>query len=1074
MEITVPLAMASQRLDALSRQIDLLAESVYSQRRACLDLEVTRFPLHPQPPAALARAKWRRIALGDRWGERQGEYWFRTRLVVPEEWANQPVELVLQLGPEGDVSGPEALVYVNGRKAASADRYHRSVPIVDSAQPSELYEVIAAAYCGHHDKDHALFAAEWVTVDREAQALYYDLRVAADWLRDVPVDPGTAELGLSALTRALDLLGPTGGQPLRPQRVLAAREHLRQSIYEASPFAAAGLTGDGQARPAVHLIGHSHIDVAWFWTVRQVRFKCLRTFSNVERLMARYPEFRFTQSQPQLYAFVKQDAPELYERIRARVAEGRWETIGNTWVEPDCNLPSGESLVRQFLLGRRFFRREFGTVSPVMWMPDAFGYTASLPQIIHRSGARYFMTTKLSWNDTNRMPHDTFLWRGIDGSEVLTHFVTTPCDGRWTTYNGEVTPGYVRGCWEDYRDKEVNDEVLFAFGWGDGGGGPTEAMLETAARLEKLPGLPTIHQAPAAEFFRRLEARRPRLPVWDGELYLEFHRGTYTSQARNKRYNRQCEHLYHNAELFSAMAWLDGARYPSEDLERGWEIILRNQFHDILPGSSVGDVYQESEETYREARLLGTKALETALDHLASHLATRDNGPGLVVLNPLSWARDELAVVPRDAIPSRIIQNHLAWELVDAEGQPLRLQWLEGDPAQTSHPMAALFEARGVPPLGYRVYTWRRRAPIPDEADSAAVLIDDSRLENEHLVVLFDRHGQIRSVYDKDAGRELLPEGALANVLQLFDEDPNRSNAWDIDRSCGNAMRPVDQLASARVIERGPLRVGVELTRVFSQSRLRQRVYLSRGSRRVDFVTEVDWHERNKMLKAAFPLEVRTRHATFDIQFGALERPIHRNTSWDEARHEVWTHKWMDMSEGGYGASLLNDGKYGLDILDNVVRLTLLRAPSSPDPLADEGRHEFTYSLYPHEGDWRQASTVREGHQLNQPLLVRAILSDASTAADRWPSEGWLARVEPAWVILETVKKAEDSQDLVVRLYESEGRRGPTRVRFSRPVLAATECNLMEEEDQAIEHVGDSITFTIRPFEIRTFKVRLA
>ena len=1066
-------AASAGRLETLRQHLERLQRSVYRQRLACDDLEIARHPLAAEPPPSLSQAAWKPIHEGQHWGERQGEYWFRTRLVIPPEWTGETVALVLQLGPEGDVSGPEALVYVNGRKAGSVDRYHRRVLLTEKASAGEEFAVLAGAYCGHHDKEHALFAAEFTTIDREAEGLYYDAAVLLDWLCDVPLDEDLAAAVMATLEETFAKLGsPDGGALPSRQSVLDAREHLHARLDRGA--LRPRLVAPDDAKAIVHLVGHSHIDVAWFWTVQQVRLKCLRTFSNVLHLMDRYPDFHFTQSQPQLYSFVKKDAPELYEAIRQRVAEGRWEPIGNTWVEPDCNIPSGESLVRQFLLGRRFVEREFSYASPVMWMPDAFGYTAALPQIILRSGVRYFMTTKLSWNDTNRMPHDTFRWRGIDGSEVLAHFITTPCDGPWQTYNGEITPKCVRGCWEDYREKEASNEVLFAFGWGDGGGGPTDAMLETGRRLKSLPGLPDTQQGRAEDFFRRLEARNPKLPVWDGELYLEFHRGTYTSQARNKRWNRHCEHLYHNAELFSALAWLDGHDYPAEELEHGWELILRNQFHDILPGSSVGEVYAESEETYRQACQIGNEALDSALKHLSSELSNPRGEPGLVVFNPLSCTRDGLVAVPFSALPRGVIAGDDRWEVVDPQGRAQPIQWMDQDTGAGRGGIAGVFQARELPPLGYRVYTWRQASPGTPPSAPTSVQVDERHLENEHLRVSLDDRGQICSVWDKDAERELLPPGSLANLLQLFDEDPRRSNAWDIDRYCEQTMRSLSELEGIRVIERGPFRVGIEIVRSFSRSRIEQQMLLAQGSRRLDFVTTVDWHERNRMLKASFPLEVRSRFATFDIQFGALERPIHRNTSWDEARHEVWAHKWVDVSEGDYGASLLNNGKYGLDIRDNVVRLTLLRAPSSPDPKADEGRHEFTYSLYPHVGDWRQAATVREGYQLNLPVLCRA-LADSNSRSRSGAGERWLAQVEPEWVILETVKKAEDSDNLVVRLFESEGRRGAVRLHFSRPVSQAWECNLMEVEDQPLEvSSGHDLLFRIQPYQIRTFKVRLS
>ena len=792
--------------------------------------------------------------------------------------------------------------------------------------------------------------------------------------------------------------------------------------------------------------------------VRHAREKGVRTFTTALHLMRQYPEYRFMHSAPAAYKNLEADDPPLFERVKAKIAAGEWEITGGMWVESDTNLPNGESLVRQFLLGRRYIREKFGQDTSVLWLPDVFGYSGALPQIAAKSGIRTFMTTKISWSQINRFPYDTFHWRGLDGTELLTHFVTTPDSSAWFyTYNGQAEPRDLKGLWDQYRQKDVNDELLHLYGWGDGGGGPTQAMIESALALNNLPGLPRVELGTAEPYFQRLHERLANqvLPVWDGELYLEYHRGTYTSQAFNKRANRKAEVLYHQAEwLCSLAAVLTGAPYPAASLRSGWERLLFNQFHDILPGSSIHDVYLDCREDYALINEVGETAVRQALAALLPEIKT--DAPSVVVFNPVGWARAGLVTVP----------------LGDLEGQPLsatETQVVEHATSGRRQLLVAVpetpFDFPRIPAYGYRA------VPL-DSADRLAdspFIITPTRLENRFLSVTLNDRGQLTSVFDKDVEREVLAPGARGNSFQAFEDKPMNFDAWDIDLYYQEKMREVDDLIEAVVEETGPLRGVLRLRWRFHDSVITQRLTIYRDQPRLDFRTEVDWRQSQVLLKVAFPVNIRATRATYDIQFGSVERPTHWNTSWDYARFEVVAHKWVDLSEGNYGVALLNDCKYGHDVRDNVMRLTLIKSAIDPDPTADQGHHEFVYSLFPHGGDWRTGGVVEQGYALNYPLHGAVV---PAQPLGRLPTAYCFAGVDAEHVVVDTVKQAEDDGAWIVRVYEcGQTRNNGLVLSLGQPIARAVETNLVEEEERPMAHNGNQLTFAIQPFEIKTFKV---
>jgi alpha-mannosidase len=818
-----------------------------------------------------------------------------------------------------------------------------------------------------------------------------------------------------------------------------------------------------------------------------------RTFANALALMDQYPEFVFAFSQPQLFEFAKEHYPELYERVRQRVAEGRVELVGNAWVEMDTNIPSGESLVRQLLYGRAFYLREFGKASDVYYMPDVFGYSWSLPQIIRRSGGKYFYTSKIMYNDTNRFPHSLFNWQGVDGTRVLAYM-------QRLNYNGRYNPGTIDQLYKRFDEKCVSENLLMTFGFGDGGGGPDYAMLESGRRLRSFPGLQKTMCGTSADFFAANEGVRDRLPLWNDEMYFEMHRGTQTTQARTKKNNRESELLYRRAEIAAsqAMAWA-GAGSPNGELLPGYKRLLANQFHDILPGSSIAEVYAEAEGDYARIRRIGEGALSRARQAVLGKVA--HEAGDIAVFNSLSWEHRGFVSVECGPGPGAETGAGL-WPGPDcvavvnrATGEISACEQVEKDGERR-----LCFEA-AVPPMGCAVYARADGAgsaasageraangaglvagaaestpptasvapiapvaPTASAAHVAPIARSISHLENDCLSVRFGEDGEIASIYDKEARREVL--AAPSNILRLYEDKPARSNAWDIDIEYRNKSWLALPSEAPRLIHNSPLLAVLRLAKAFNRSTIVQDVVLRRGSRRIDFETRVDWQEREKMLKAEFALDVLCGRATYEIQFGAIERSSYGNTSQDRARFEVCAHKWADMSEGGYGAALLNNCKYGYDAVENRLRLTLLRSTIEPDPMADVGEQRFAYSLLPHLGGWQTAGVVNAGYELNAPL--EAIVCQGAAGGEASLS---LIASGDRNVVIDAVKAAEDGRGLIARVYEATGSRTNACLTAGFAVAGVRECNLMEDDEREIAHSGRAFQFAIKPFEIKTFRL---
>jgi len=1045
-------------IEKIENQLREIRKTIH--RQTC-PIEAFRFLQGPEAEAQRGAehpdfddSAWPLFRVGEFWGGYDVTAWFRAWVQVPSGWENSRLGLHLVVGPpDGGGSTAESLLYVNGDLLQGIDAWHSEAWLPPEHLQAGRIHVAVKAWSGVLEvpEQRRFKKAELALIDPGAEQFYYLAHTLLQAAKEL--EPGDL--------RRLKLLQALEAAFSRVNFLKPRSQAYYDSLCEAEAVLRArkaALQACGEIRPKVIGIGHAHIDMAWLWRLKHTREKAAHTFTTALHLMRQYPEYYFLHSSPQLYKFLKEDYPLLFERVKEKIAEGRWEITGGMWVEADTNLTSGESLVRQFLFGKRYVRREFGREMNVLWLPDVFGYSGALPQIIRKSGLKSFITTKISWNQYNRFPYDTFRWRGIDGTEVLAHFVTTPEKGRHEhTYNGQLTPDQVRGVWEQYQQKEINSELLTIYGWGDGGGGPTREMLESARALDCLPGFPALELGKVEPYMERLEANlegQP-LPVWDGELYFEYHRGTYTSQAYVKRANRKAEFLYHNAEWLSALAAiLAGKAYPRELLNANWERILLNQFHDILPGSSIGPVYEDARKEYEQIFRAGEAVVEGACSALAEGLSPVEGC--LLVLNPLGRAQAGLVSVPY-AAPLEGLRP--------AGGSPVQVVDEGGE-------RRLLFLAGETPALGYTLHPLVLESGAKEQPEELVVRPD--LLENHYYRLRLNEAGQLCSVYDKLRDREVLAPGGLGNLLQAFEDKPMKFDAWDIDIYYQAKKTEIDDLIEAVVEESGPLRGVLRLKWRFADSTITQRLTIYSRSPRIDFRTEIDWREQQVLLKAAFPVEVRTTRATYDIQFGCLERPTHWNTSWDWARFEVPAHKWADLSEGDYGVALLNDCKYGYDIKDNVMRLTLIKSAIYPDERADQGRHEFTYSLLPHAGDWRSGGVIEEAYALNNPLAAVFIPGRGEAGrAGCLPERYSFASGDADNVILETVKQAEEGEAWIVRLYESRGcRKNRVTLRFGQALSRADECDLMEENDRPASWQGDRLEFSIRPFEIKTFKVR--
>ena len=1004
-----------QRIERLRRRLEEL--ELWTVQAA---LPIDRWTFNKEP-----------LAHGVAWPTREGVVTLAFDMVeVPADWPLEECRLDLDLGGEGLVR----ISYANGdADGFGLDPNHQRFPLRDR-RFSVTADCVARLPFGVPNRAANLARARLIRIDRalsELLLLLTQVGETAEVLAGHEVVPPLLAAAEEALTK---LDWPTATLPYvarvapgwQMQRVWQLPADLaldppalpEKTSDAALAFLKDRLRGLRDRYPqtgSLAMTGHAHIDLAWLWPLDETRRKANRTFSTMVGLMERYPEFRFNQSTAQLYAFLEEDDPALFARIKEKVISGQWEPNGAMWVEPDTNMPTGESFVRQLLYGQRYFERTFGKRHAVCWLPDCFGFSPALPQVLQQAGVSSFFTIKVNWNETNTIPHDLFWWEGLDGSRVLAHTFNNPVGG----YNAEIGPKAIVETWKNYRGKHRHAESLLAFGFGDGGGGPTEEMLERTRLFVDFPAVPALRQVAVGDWYAGLHdavGSDADLPAWVGEIYLELHRGTLTSQGRTKYLHRRAERALITAETLSSMATLLGAPLAAS-LEEQWRVLLRNEFHDILPGTSVREVYDVAEFELTSVVDAGKAVIADRLALIAGSAVHPGHRAGVLVVNPDLSPRP-LRIVSADLLPG---------------AQPV-----EGGSVLTGpDPVPGLSAVTVVEP-----------------STPMGLAVTDRRLENDLLRVEINDDGTLQSVFDKRAGREAL--AGRGNQIWAYVDKPRSWDAWDIDESY---IRQGEELpaASIEVTESGPHRAAIRIVRRFRDSEVLQDLHLWANSARLDIKTDIDWHDRRILLKARFPLAIRSDYATFECAYGVIRRSTHRNTSWDAARFEVAGHRFADLSEPGYGVALLNDGKYGHHAFGSELGLSLLRSPVYPDPLADEGRQSFTYALFPHAGDWLTGGVLADAEDLNQPLLATPVIAAGSAT---WTA----ASVTGLTLGLSAFKPTEGGDALLLRTYEPAGARGSVAVALPDGWRISGEANVLEDP------VGKP-ELSFLPFKLHTWTI---
>lgn len=976
-----------------------------------------------------AGRRFKPMRTGTPWGAKWEYGWFRATLTIPESLAGECVVM------RADHHGGESAIYVNGVNAGARDRTHKEIRLIRKAKGGETFHVMLESYAGHGPRpcgggpcpdgvqtvpepppaQCAVGMCSFGIWEEELYQLWLDMQTLNDLMNHMPDRDSlrvTALLeGLKDATLAVDLELPRTDML---KTVRKGRELLKPLLQ----------ARNGSTAPFMHAFGHSHIDVAWLWPLRETEAKCTRTFSTQLQLMEQYPEYKFLQSQPHLYQMVKDQYPALYARIQKAAAKGQWIADGGMWVEADTNITGGESLIRQFIHGKRFFRDEFGAISELMWLPDVFGYSGALPQIMAGCGIKYFSTQKIFWTyeGGDVFPHNYFWWEGIDGTRTLAYL--------HNDYNSETNPATLIHRWNDRVQKDASHTGrLLPFGHGDGGGGPTRDHLEYLRRTRDLEGCPTCYQEAPARFFT---AHPPRnLPTWVGELYFQAHRGTYTSQAKTKLGNRKSEFALREAELWGAVASIQTAyRYPLARADALWKSVLLNQFHDIIPGSSIQRVYEEAEAEYRHVI---SEAEKMAAASQAKLVAPDKNA--VTLFNSLSWNREAVVELPATFRGA-----------VTADGTPVELQKSGGK---------TYGWVCDIPACGW--LSVEKAASRP--AGISALSVSTRHLENELIRITLNDAAELVSILDKESGREFA--AGACNQFALYRDVPNSFDAWDICSMYELQPVPLKSKARIKVHAEGPLFVSLLVQKLIGTSALSQEIILRKGSKRLDFRTVVDWHESHKLLKVNFPVTVRAADALHEIQFGHVRRPTHASTNYDATRFEVCNHKWSALVEENRGAAVMNDCKYGINVRGNSINLTLLKSALAPDMQADKGRQEFTYAFYCWNGSFAQSGVIQSAYELNAPL---------TRAAGKRETASLFTVTDPN-IVIETVKPAEDgSGDVVVRLYEAARTSVVCEFTAALPCRKVVAVNMLEEEGETVTPVQGKIRLSFTPFEIKTLR----
>ncbi|MCR4615684.1 MAG: hypothetical protein K5756_06000 [Clostridiales bacterium] len=971
---------------------------------------------------------WKEVDVGGSWGGEGLSAFFKNTIKIPERFKGKRVTLNIYLG--GD-----SLISIDGVPYQGLDPFRNAVLLTECAKGNESYSAEIESYYVWHSDESKIKKVECSfisTIDKDIEDAYWDVKAVYNALFMPVIDDTLCQIIRKALKEAIFRIDfDTPDMDVFKQSLLECRSILKEQVYNNKNYASEG---------TLSLIGNSHLDLVFMWAYKEYVRKVGRTHATMLRLMEQYPDFIFSQSTAVTYEEMKNRYPDLFRQIKERIKEGRWEYIGATWVEPDCNIISGESFARQFLHGIRYAEENFGITPKTCWLPDVFGNGYAMPQIMKKSGVEYFVTHKMGiWNDTNPWQYHTFWWEGPDGSRTFS--IVPP-----THFIGSMEPDSLKVNWNRYSDKTTIGESMYCYGWGDGGGGVDTEMLEYVKRYHEFPGLPKTRTSKIEDSLARMKANatEDNIPIWKDELYLEEHRGVYTTKGKLKKMNRYCENLYRETELYSSIASIYGYAYPAEELEKGWKMILTNQFHDSLPGSHITEVYGQLLDIYDEIVAIAEPLRKKALDVIAQHISPDvKNGAPFALFNSLP-----VSATSKVELPYRDV------DVFDENGEKVATQsYTKFDGTKV-----LVFVAKNVPSVGYKVYYTK-----PSSGETKVKALNADFVENERYKLVFNSAAELISIYDKKNSREIL--SGKGNVFRLYEDLPGKYEAWDIVATYVDKEFTTDD-GRIEAITQGDVFTCVTISKKIINSLIKQNIILYNDLERIDFDTYIDWYERRKLLKVGFDVDLKAKHYTRDIAYATIENSNYRYNSYDKAKFEVSAHNWIDMSDPDYGLSILNDCKYGFEVDRQRMIVTLLKGPMNPDPVSDIGEQFFTYSLYPHLGDWKDADTITRGLELNNPMVPVEI--KGGSGSDK---EGSFMSLNCDAVTLEAVKKCEDSDEYIIRMVEKTGRSADIALTMFTDIKSAAECNIIEREDEAIPFEGNKINLHIKPFEIKTLKI---
>ena len=1023
--------MHKEKIKLLERRIDTFYERLKKQiiiQSVPFKAEFYHTKL-PCPFNERLKGKYIPIKEGEKWGDEWDSAWFHLTAQVPENWKNNNVIAHLDFGGEAlvfDQAGCPIYGLTNSSVFAenyNKDTYHLFTSCKGGEKIDLYIEAAANALMGiyrsgdptaDNPKIHGHFEAKLnyarlCTVDINVWHFLLDIDVLKSLMYSLPANSVRRAKILKGISSAIEMFE-------------SSRDNVKNAICEIRKLYE---TPANASDLKVTAVGHAHIDTGWLWPVRETIRKCARTFASQIALLEKYPDYVFGASQAQHYLFIKKHYPLLYEKIKKYVKEGRWEIQGGTWVEHDCNIIDGESMIRQFLHGKNFYKDEFDFEVKNLWLPDVFGYSAAMPQILKKCGVNFFLTQKISWSQFNKFPHHTFIWKGIDGTEIVTHF--PPEDN----YNSMLTPAQLSYGQENFIEKDILDEFISLFGIGNGGGGPKEELIERGIREKDLEGCPKVNFGRADDFFERILCKTNELETWDGELYLELHRGTYTTQARTKRRNRLLENKLRQVELICSN--LPPEKYPREQLDKIWKNLLMNQFHDIIPGSSIHTVYETAEAEYER-----NYQTCVALEKSAANSLFKKSENSITLFNSLSYDY------------TRAIELPESWSgcgAKDVDNNILPVQ-------QEENVNVALIKI----PAHSAITIWKSGKTEPEK------IADKLILENDFVIYEFSENGEIISAFDKENKREIIQTGKTGNVFSLYVDNPNNFDAWDIDIYYENQLIENAKKILAENLVNGRVRKGLRFNLKIGNSFISQKIFLDANSKRLDFVTQVEWNEMHRMLRVAFPTNIYFREFSSDIQYGYVKRSTSRNTSWEMAKFETVAHKYVDLSDENYGVALLNDCKYGYKVYKNIIDLNLLRSPTEPDPIADTGHHEFTYSLLPHSGSLIESDVIKEAAMLNlKPAVFENLAADFASLAP--------VILNAENISLEVVKRAEKDDSIILRLVETKGCHSTGTMELIDKNAVLTETDMIEWNDIKQINASEILDLKFNPFEIRTYRI---